>query len=59
MEVLVLLVLLILLMDCVYWPDAVLEVQHVLHRLISTTFHGRDSYHVCFADKKQKRPEVQ
>ena len=32
---------------------------HALHRLISTTFHGTDSYHLCFADKKLKRPEVQ
>lgn len=58
MEVLVALLLFILLMDFVCGPDTVLEVWHVLHCLIPTAFHGRDSYYLCFADKKQKWPEV-
>lgn len=44
--------------DFVCGPDTVLEVWHVLHCLIPTAFHGRDSYYLCFADKKQKWPEV-
>ena len=42
-----------LLMDFVCGPDTVLEVWHVLHHLIPTAFHGRDSYYLCFADRNR------
>ena len=59
MEVLVALVLFILLMVFVYGPDTVLEVLHVLHHFIFTTFQGRYYYYLCFADKEQRQLEVE
>ena len=58
MEVLAPLVLFMPVLDCLSAGHCARSA-HALHRLISTTFHGTDSYHLCFADKKLKRPEVQ
>lgn len=59
LEVLVALVLFIPRMVFVYGPDTVLEVLHVLHHCIFTTFQGRYYYYLCFADKEQRQLEVE